>query len=57
MSFVKLPDEQYQKAVTQLRMQSVGVFDFLKVDDTLPTRYQYGMGVFIDGAVNEFVKL
>lgn len=52
-----LPDEEYQKALSQLRMQVAGVFDFLKVDDKLPIRYVYGMGEFIPGAITEIVKL
>ncbi len=52
-----LPEEEYQKAVWQLRANVVGVFDFLKVDDNLPVRYFYGMGDYIPGAINEIVKL
>ena len=53
----KIPEEQYKKAISQLRMQSAGIFDFLKVDEKLPTRYMYGMGTFVDGATIEIVKL
>ncbi len=52
-----LPDEDYRKAVGQLRMQLTAVFDFLKVDDKLPIRYFHGMGEFIPGAVEEIIKL
>jgi 6-pyruvoyl-tetrahydropterin synthase len=52
-----LSDEEYQKAITQLRMQVYGVFDFLKVDNKLPVKYLYGMGEFIEGAVDEIVRL
>jgi len=57
MSYKKLPNDEYQKAISQLRMQTVGIFDFLKVDDKLPVRYQYGMDVYIPGAIEEIVKL
>lgn len=53
----RLPDNEYQKAIGQFRMQVSGVFDFLKVDDKLPVRYVYGMGDFIPGAIDEIVKL
>jgi len=52
-----LSDEDYQKAIGQLRMQVAGAFDFLKVNEKLPVRYFYGMGEFIPGAVGEIVKL
>ena len=52
-----LPQEEYDKVVGQLRLQIGGVFDFLKVDDKLPVRYQYGMGDFVPGAVEEIVRL
>ena len=54
---VYLPDAEYNKAIGQLRMQVAGVFDFLKVDDSIPVRYVYGMGEFIPGAITEIVKL
>ena len=43
-----LPDTEYQKALTQLRLQLNGVFEPFD---------QYGLGVFIPGAVQEAVKL
>ncbi len=52
-----LSDEDYQKAVSQLRMNVTGIFDFMKVDDKLPVRYVYGLSVYIEGAINEVVKL
>lgn len=52
-----LPQDDYDKAVGQLRLQLSGVFDFLKVDDKLPVRYQYGMQVFIPSAIEEIVQL
>jgi len=52
-----LPDGDYQKAIGQLKLQVSGVFDFLKVDDSIPVRYVYGMGEFIPGAITEIVKL
>ncbi len=52
-----LEDAEYQKAKTQLRLNMVGVFDFLKVDDRLPVRYMYGLGEFIEGATDEAVRL
>ena len=56
-TYTKLPEDEYSKAIGQLRMQSAGIFDFLKVDEKLPTRYMYGMGTFVDGATGEIVKL
>jgi hypothetical protein len=52
-----LSEEEYQKAVTQLRMNVVGIFDFMRVDDKLPVKYMYGLGTFINGAIDEIVKL
>ncbi len=52
-----LSDEEYAKAIGQLRMQITGVFDFMKVDDKIPIRYMHGFGEFIPGAVAEIVKL
>ena len=52
-----LEDEAYRKAIGQLRMQLGGIFDFLLVDEKLPVRYVYGLGAYIEGAVNECVKL
>ncbi len=52
-----LTDEDYKKAVGQLRRQMTGVFDFMKVDDKIPIRYMYGMEAGVSGAVNEMVKL
>ena len=52
-----LDDEEYAKAVGQLRMQANSIFDFLKVDEKLPVRYVYGLDVFIPGATTEIVKL
>ena len=52
-----LEEEEYAKAIGQLRMQIAGVFDFLKVDEKLPVRYMYGMGEFIPGAIEEIFKL
>jgi len=43
-----LPEEEYQKARTQLQLQVGGV---LEPFDT------YGLGVFIPGAVTEIVRL
>ena len=56
-TFHWLPEDVYSKARTQLYMQVGGVFDFLRVDDKLPIRYQYGTGVFVEGAIKEIVKL
>jgi hypothetical protein len=52
-----LPEEEYRKVEGQLRLNMNGVFDFLKVDNRLPVRYVYGLGVFVGGAVDEAVKL
>jgi len=52
-----LPEDDYRKAVTQFRLQAVGVFDFLKVNDRIPVEYMYGLGVYVPGAVAEIVKL
>ncbi len=52
-----LPDNDYKKIIGQLRMQMTGTFDFLKVDNRLPVRYIYGLGVFVGGAVDENVSL
>ncbi len=43
-----LEDADYRKAVSQLRMQFTGVFKPLRL---------YGQGVFVDGAIEECVKL
>ena len=52
-----LSDEDYAKAVGQLKMQAAGIFDFMKVDERLPVRYMYGLGEGIPGATKEIVKL
>lgn len=52
-----LPEEEYRKAIGSLRLQMAGIFDFLKVDDKLPVRYQYGMGDYVPGAIEEAVGL
>jgi len=52
-----LSDEEYQKAATQFRMQVNGVFDFMKVEDSLPVKYLYGLGEYVPGAVEEIVRL
>ncbi len=52
-----LPEEEYKKVEGQLRLNMNGVFDFLKVDNRIPVRYVYGLGVFVEGATNEAVKL
>ena len=56
-TFSWLSEDDYAKAVGQLRMQMTGIFDFLKVDEKLPIRYMYGMGPHIPGAINEMIKL
>lgn len=50
-------DLEYRKTISQLRMQVGGIFDFLLVDEKIPVRYVYGLGAYIEGAVNECVKL
>ena len=55
--FVPLGEKDYQKAITQLRMQAGGIFDFMKVDEKLPVRYLYGLGDWVPGAIEEIVKL
>jgi len=57
MSIQKIPDEKYQKAIGQLRLQVTGIFDFMRVDEKLPARYMYGLGDYIPKAVEEIVKL
>ena len=52
-----LSDQEYQKAETQLRMQVGRVFDYIKVDDKLPIRYMYGLGAWVPGATEEFIRL
>ncbi len=52
-----LTEEEYAKAKTQLRMQMTGIFDFMKVDDKLPVRYMYGLGDFVQGAIEECISL
>ena len=52
-----LDDDDYKKAIAQLRMNVAGIFDFMKVDDRLPIRYMYGLGDFIQAAIEEIVKL
>ena len=55
--FPYLPQDEYDKAKGQLGMQATGVFDFLKVDEKLPVKYIYGLGVYIPGASAEIVDL
>jgi hypothetical protein len=43
-----LPEEEYQKAVGQLRLQLGGVFQPFMM---------YGLDVFVHGAISEVVKL
>ena len=43
-----LPDEEYQKAVAQLRLQLNGVFSVFNT---------YGLDVYVPGAISEAVKL
>ncbi len=52
-----LSEDDYQKALGQLKRNAYGIFDFLKVDEKLPVRYIYGAGAYIPGAVAEMVKL
>ena len=52
-----LESEDYAKAKTQLRMNVAGIFDFMKVDDKLPIRYMYGLGDFVQGAIEEATRL
>ena len=52
-----IPQDDYDKAIWQLRSQLYGVFDFMKVNDELPIKYMYGMGDYIPGAVEEMVRL
>ena len=52
-----LPQEEYAKIIGQFRLQVSGIFDFLKVDEKLPVRYQYGMGDFVPGAIDEIMCL
>jgi hypothetical protein len=52
-----LSEEEYSKAKTQLGMQVAGVFDFMKVDNTIPIKYVYGMGDFVPGAIDEIIRL
>jgi len=46
--FPYLPDDDYNKALGQLRLQVNGVFDVFRI---------YGQDVFIPGAVDEIVSL
>ena len=55
--FLYWEDEYYNKAKNQTKMQLYGTMDFLKVDDKLPVRYIYGLGVFVDGAVEEQLEI
>lgn len=57
MSYAKLPDDEYQKAISQLRMNVAGIFDFMRVDEKIPVRYMYGLGDYIPQAIEEIVKL
>jgi len=43
-----IPDEEYQKAIGQLRLQLNGVFQPFQA---------YGLNVFIPGAIEETIKL
>ena len=52
-----LENEDYAKAIGQLRMNTMGIFDFLKVDEKTPVRYMYGMDAFVPNAVEEIIKL
>jgi len=50
---VWLEEQEYRKAYTQMRMGMSVIFDFMRVDDKLPVQYQYGLGVYVDGAIDE----
>lgn len=52
-----LSDEDYAKAIGQFRMNIIAIFDFMKVDDKIPVRYMYGLGNFVQNAVEEIVRL
>ena len=51
-----LPNEEYAKALFQLRAGVTTIFDFMKVDEKFPVRYLYGLGVYVDGAIDEIVR-
>ena len=55
--YLVLDDDEYQKAISQLRMQVTAVFDFIKVDEKLPVRYMYWLGAYIPQAVEEIIRL
>ena len=48
---IYLPDEEYKKAVGQLRLQLNGVFE------PFTGKVHYGLNVFVPGAIVEVVKL
>lgn len=52
-----LGEAEYRKSKTQLRMQAARIFDFIKVDDKLPVRYMYGLGMGVEGGVDEAIRL
>ena len=53
----KIPDEEYDKAVGQLRGQILGVFGFMRVGTGIPVRYWHGLGDGVPGAIDELVDL
>ena len=48
MTYIKIPDKDYKKAVGQFRLSLNGVLENFKM---------YGMEVYIPGAIDEIIKL
>ncbi len=48
MTYPRIPEEEYNKAVGQLRLQLNGVFEPFN---------SYGLDIFIPGAISEVVRL
>lgn len=57
MTYPRLPDDEYAKAKGQLSINAYGIFNFMEVEGSNPVQYQYGLGVYVDGAVREIVRL
>lgn len=48
-----LPEGEYKKAFTQMRMGMPEIFGFLRVGEDVPIQYWHGFGMYIDGAIDE----
>ena len=48
-----LSEDEYKKAFTQMRMGMSEIFAFMRVDENIPVRYEYGFTEFVSGAIEE----